>query len=68
MRAYECDVCGKLYKNYTYKYLVNGRYNHTDTVILDGVANSKFDLCPDCMLKVLKVLKVDIPNEEVKYR
>ena len=58
MNAKKCDACGKLYEHYGKK---TDDYN---AVVLVMVNNSNsvrgrkdYDLCPECMKKVLEILK-----------
>lgn len=56
--AFKCDVCGKLYEHYT------NCYEEVCNVLLRSRINGitpygvrSFDLCPDCMDKILDFLQ-----------
>lgn len=58
MNAKKCDACGKLYEHYGKKL---GEYN-TLVLYLANIRgleqdHKKYDLCPECMEKVMEILK-----------
>lgn len=56
--AKKCDRCGKLYENYKGVKITEGG-NSYNTVIFTGnnYGNRDFDLCPDCMSKLIEFIK-----------
>lgn len=64
MRAYKCDCCGSLYESYDEIVLDERPKNHVTssatTLILhnsDSLCVGSYDLCPNCMRKVLAMLR-----------
>ena len=64
MRADKCDCCGSLYESYNVIVLDERPKEHVTssatTLILhdsDSVSVGSYDLCPNCMRKVLTMLR-----------
>lgn len=64
MRAYKCDCCGSLYESYQTIELDQRPKNHTafsaTSLILYNsceLSVGSYDLCPNCMRKVLAILR-----------
>lgn len=64
MKAYKCDRCGSLYEEYRTIELDQRPKNHTTfsatTLILLNLESrsvGSYDLCPNCMRKVLTMLR-----------
>ena len=64
MRAYKCDCCGSLYESCGEIVLDERPKNHVTSyatsLILrnsDSLCIGSYDLCPNCMRKVLTVLR-----------
>lgn len=64
MRAYKCDCCGSLYESYDEIVLDERPKNHvtssaTALILLNSESRSvgSYDLCPNCMRKVLAMLR-----------
>ena len=64
MRAYKCDCCGSLYESYDVIVLDERPKEHVTssatTLILynsDSLAVGSYDLCPNCMRKILTMLR-----------
>lgn len=68
MRAKKCDRCGKLYEHYdgSKEFKENGRANAV--MLIDRDLDEKYfgrkdyDLCPDCMGKLIAFLKREDNN------
>jgi DNA-directed RNA polymerase subunit RPC12/RpoP len=64
MKAYKCDRCGSLYESYT-KIVLDERpkehvtFSATSLVLRnsDLMPVGSYDLCPNCMRKVLTMLR-----------
>ena len=64
MLAYKCDCCGSLYERYDVIVLDERHKNHVTSSATNLIlyrSNSRpvesYDLCPNCMRKVLTVLR-----------
>ena len=64
MKAYKCDRCGSLYESYDEIVLDERPKNHvtssaTALILLNSESRSvgSYDLCPNCMRKVLTMLR-----------
>ena len=64
MKAYKCDRCGSLYEEYRTIEIDQRPKNHVTfsatTLILynsDSLCVGSYDLCPNCMRKVLTMLR-----------
>ena len=64
MRAYKCDCCGSLYESYDEIVLDERPKNHvtssaTALILFNSESRSvgSYDLCPNCMRKVLTMLR-----------
>lgn len=64
MRAYKCDCCGSLYEAYQTTELGQRPKNHipfsANSVTLynsDNISVGTYDLCPNCMRKILTMLR-----------
>lgn len=67
-KAYQCDACGKFYmKNETKIKFVDHRKpsicNHVCLISGDGPLDKRFDLCDECLEKVLNMLHVESAKE-----
>lgn len=61
-KALKCDRCGKLYEHYEgIRVQDKGVHYVSLTLNSDGCWGRKFDLCPECMTKLVEFMK----NEEV---
>ena len=63
--AKKCDRCGKLYEHYNGKPFIDdgSEYNWVRIYTTHGSAWRDFDLCPDCMTKLIAFLKMETNNE-----
>ena len=63
--AKKCDRCEKLYEYYSGIELMDGGncYNWLRLFTTHGSSYKTYDLCPDCMLKLVGFLN----NESIKY-
>lgn len=68
----KCDVCGKPYEPYNTGHksadeepnsLRLVTYNIGDK---SGVSGKRYDLCPDCMKKIIDILKLENKNNNSK--
>ena len=65
MRARKCDRCGRFYDHYQGegKFIKTGQANAVQLIdkYMDNTGSPKclYDLCPDCMKKLEKFLKID---------
>lgn len=64
MRAYKCDCCGSLYESYTEIVLDERPKKHetssASTLVLynsNSMSVKSYDLCPNCMRKILTMLR-----------
>ena len=59
-RALKCDRCGKLYEHYD-GIKLNDKGMHYQGVSLDsnGCWSKSFDLCPECMTKLVEFIKAE---------
>lgn len=59
--ALKCDRCGKLYENYKgIRIGDRGAYYCCMSIITsDGWVRRGYDLCPECMTKLVEFLKLD---------
>ena len=64
MRAYKCDCCGSLYESYDVIVLDERPKEHVTssatTLVLyksDSLPVRSYDLCPNCMRKILTMLR-----------
>lgn len=63
--AYKCDACGKLYEPYGISITEGGnKYNEVCLIAAGRVNSLYYDVCPDCMKKVIAILENE--KDEVK--
>ena len=55
--AKKCDRCGKLYENYKGVNITEGGNSYNTVIFTGGLYNRDFDLCPDCMSKLIEFIK-----------
>ena len=63
--AKKCDRCGALYDIYDgITFITNGwEYNHM-AIFTNSSVSKTFDLCPNCMGKLIDFLKDEVKNKE----
>lgn len=67
--AYKCDACGKFYlENETKIKFLDYRKpttcNHISVISRDGPLDKRFDLCDECLAKILDMLHVESSKEK----
>ena len=69
--AYKCDACGKFYIKSGLiipAYDEHKIFNHIEVLTKHGPESIKFDLCDECLEKILNMLHVKTVNLVEKQR
>ena len=71
----KCDVCEKAYEPYNFNSIAKVSADETPNAIrlvsyaigdTSGVSGKRYDLCPDCMKKIIDILKLENKNNDIK--